>query len=187
VHRRNNTIQRMMRKNLIELFQLKDINMFKKVLSFLISFALIYEGNGQATITEVGKNYVEIQIQNQSASAKQTINPYFLANSRLKGNNYIFKLFKYKYRFYMDTLFLYLNDTTIIPGIEKYNLGDSIRLLEGFKKYDTLSPQDEFKIKYSFPKEPFTHLVVFYSFTDLSQNDKKSEVLFYERKRRKRK
>ena len=175
-----------MRKNLIELFQLKDIDMLKKMLSFIISFAFIYEGSGQASITEVGKNYVEIQIYNQSTSTKQTINPYFLASSRLKGNKYIFNLFEYKYRFYKDTLFLYLNDTAIIPGIEKYNDLDSFRLLQGVKKYTTLSPQDEFKTKYSFPKKPFTHLVVFYSFTDLSQNDKKSEVLFYERKRRKK-
>lgn len=161
--------------------------MFKKVLIFIILFALLYEADGQASIAEVGKNYVKIQIYNESESAKQTINPYFLANSRLKRNEYVFNLFEYKYRFYKDTLFLYLNDTAIVPGIEKHNLGDSIRLMEGFKKYDTLSPQDEFKIKYCFPKEPFTYLVVFYSFTDLLQNDKKSEVLFYEKKRRKRK
>lgn len=159
--------------------------MLKMFFSSLISVSLICKAYGQATITEVGKNYVEIQIYNQSTSTKQTINPYFLANSRLKGKEYVFNLFNYKYQFYKDTLFLYLNDTTIIPGIEKYNDLDSLRLLQGIQKYTTLSPQDEFKIKYSFPKEPFTHLVVFYLFTDLSQDDKKSEVLFYERKSRK--
>lgn len=160
--------------------------MLKMFFNFIISTSLICKVYGQATITEVGKNYVEIQIYNQSTSAKQTINPYFLANSRLKRGEYIFTLFEYKYRFYKDTLFLYLNDTTIIPGIEKYNDLDSMRLLQGVKKYTTLSPQDEFKTKYGFPKEPFTHLVVFYLFTDLSANDKKSEVLFYQRKPKKK-
>ena len=160
--------------------------MLKRVASFLIFFNLIYEGNGQASIIEVGKNYVKIHMYNQTASAKQTINPYFLGISRLKGDSYIFNLFEYKYRFYKDTLFLYLNDTAIIPGIEGYNLGDSVRLKQ-VEKYVTMSPQDEFKVKYGFPKGSFTFLVVFYSFTDLAQNDKKSEVLFYDRKRRKKK
>lgn len=77
-------------------------------------------------------------------------------------------------------------DTAIIPGIEKYNLGDSIRLMQGVKKYDTVLPQEGIKVKYEFSKEAFTFLLIFYSFFDLLQNDKKSEMLFFERKRRKK-
>jgi hypothetical protein len=123
-------------------------------------------------------------MDNKTSSAKKTINPYFLGLSKLKGDNYIIKLFDDKYRLRNDTLFFFLNDTAIIPGIEKYNLGDSIRLLQ-VEKYDTLTPHDRIKVKYGFPKEVFSFIVVYYTFNDLTQMDNNSLILLYERKRRK--
>ena len=161
--------------------------MFKRALSFIIFFLVAFNAICQGTIDKVGKNFIELEISNQAASPKVTINPYFLGNSKLERNRIVFKLFNEKYRFNNDTLFLYLNDTAIIPGIEKYNLGDSVRLLQGFKKYDTLFFQDVSKVKYYFPKKSFSFLVIFYTLKDLAQFDKKSEILFFERKRRKRK
>lgn len=138
---------------------------------------------GQLHITSVGKNYVEIQLYNQTASVKQTINPYFLGVSRLKGNTYTFSLSEDKYPFYNDTLFLYLNDTAIVPGIEKYNQADSFRLMS-FEKFVTLPPQHEYKAKYAFRKEKFSFIMLYYTFNDLTQNSKDSLAFLYARKRR---
>jgi hypothetical protein len=156
-----------------------------RLIVFLLFWTLPNKVTGQLHITAVGKNYVEIQLYNQTASTKQTINPYFLGFSKLKGNNYTFNLFKDKYRFYNDTLFLYLNDTAIVPGIEKYNQGDSFRLIQ-VEKYVSLPPQDQFKAKYAFRKEKFSFIMLYYTFNDLSQNRKDSFALVYARKRSRR-
>jgi len=149
----------------------------------LWAFVISIAGNAQVSIAEVGKNYIEIQMLNKTELPKQLINPYFLGLSKGKDAQQTFYLFDSKYRFRCDTLFLYLNDTAILPGIEKYNLGDSLRLDEGVNKFDTLFPHEEIKIRYHFAKRPFSILVVYYSFSDVSYNSRRSELLFYKRKR----
>ena len=158
---------------------------FKKLIGFVLICSFSYKVAGQLHITSVGKNYVEIQLYNQTASIKQTINPYFLGHSKLEGNTITFYVFREKYRFHNDTLFLYLNDTTIVPGIEKYNQRDSFRLMT-FKKYVILPPQYEFKAKYRFRKDKFSFIKLYYTFTDAAQNNKDSLALVYARKRKTR-
>ena len=156
---------------------------FKRLIGFILIYILPDKVAGQLHITAVGRNYVEIQLYNQTSAVKQTINPYFLGFSKSKGNTYTFDLFRDRYRFFNDTLFLYLNDTAIIPGIEKFNQVDSFRLMK-VEKYATLLPQDEFKVMYRFPTENFSFIMLYYTISNLPKNYNDTLALLYARKRK---
>lgn len=158
--------------------------MFKKSVCFNILFLVYYVSDGQVSLTRVGKNYVELEMYNPDSLAKQTINPYFLGFGKRNANEFLFKLFDHRVQLHKDTLFLYLNDTAIVPGIEKYNFGDSLRLKQ-VEKYDTLNFKLGFKAKYVFPKKKYSKLVIYYLFNDLMESTRKSKFLFIDRKRRK--
>lgn len=161
--------------------------MYKKVLNLVIFFLAAYNALSQGGVGKIGKNFIEFEVVNQGASPKRTINPFFLGRSKLERKDIVFELYNDRYRFNNDTLFLYLNDTAISPGIEKYNLGDSIRLIQGYRKYDTLFSQGISSVKYFFPKKKYSFLVLFYSFSELTGSYRESKMLFLDVKRRKRK